>query len=177
MRVKHISWYGGIIRPQAELMIRHLDAEGNLMYRRKRGLLGRLREGIEPDVQVAHGTVTDAYVAFLVDQHQAESSAIGDFKYHDSGTGVVAENAADTGLGTATGVARATGTQIEGATANIYKSVATITYDDTYAITEHGLFNTSDGATLMDRTKFGVVNVVVNEKIEFTYQLTLPSGG
>lgn len=120
--------------------------------------------------------VTDAFVAFVVDQLQTETSAFGDFKYHDSGVGVTAENVTDTDIETTDGESRATGTQVEGATANIYKSVGTIAYTTTKAITEHGLFNASTGVTLMDRTKFTAINVVNGDSIEFTFELTLTAG-
>lgn len=129
------------------------------------------------DVRVGRKCVTDAFVAFVVDQLQTETSAFGDFKYHDSGIGTGAEAAGDTALGTAWGGSRDTGTQIEGATANIYKSVATTTYNATKAITEHGLFNASSSGTLMDRTLFSAINVVSGDGIQWTYQLTLTSGG
>ena len=167
--------FGGVARPQATLTVRHLDTNDKEI-RNRRGLLGFL--GIKrPDIRKAHGCVTDAYVALLVDELQADQAAHSTFKYHDSGTGVGAEAATDTALGTPTAEARDTGTQIEGATANIYKSVATHTYGGSFAITEHGLFNAATAGTLMDRTKFAAVNVANGEKIEFTYQLTVSSGG
>jgi len=166
---------GGIARPQATLLVRHLDANGKEI-KNKRGFLGWL--GIKrPDVRIAHGCVTDAYVALLVDDLQAAQAGHSTFSYHDSGTGTVAEAATDTALGTPSAEARDTGTQAEGATANIYKSVATHTYGGSFAITEHGLFNAATAGTLMDRTKFAAVNVANGEKIEFTYQLTCSSGG
>lgn len=125
---------------------------------------------------VSARVVTDAFVAFVVDQLQTETSVFGDFKYHDSGVGVTAENVTDTDIETTDGESRATGTQAEGATANIYKSVGTIAYTSTKAITEHGLFNASTGVTLMDRTKFTAINVINGDSIEFTYQLTLTAG-
>jgi hypothetical protein len=121
--------------------------------------------------------VTDAYVALLVDELQASQAAHSTFKYHDAGTGVGAEAAGDTGLGTAWGGARVTGTQTEGATANIYKSVGTIAFNSGFAITEHGLFSASTGATLMDRSVFAAINVISGDSIEFSYSLTCTSGG
>ena len=120
--------------------------------------------------------VTTAFVNFVVDQLQTETSAFGDFKYHDSGVGVTAENITDTDIETTDAESRATGTQAEGATANIYKSVGTIAYTTTKVITEHGLFNASTGVTLMDRTVFAAINVENGNSIEFTYQLTLTAG-
>jgi hypothetical protein len=121
--------------------------------------------------------VTDAFVAALVDTLQSSEAAFSLYKYHDSGEGSTAEAAADTVLETPCGEARDTGTQIEGATANIYKSVATHTYAGSFAITEHGLFNDSGAGTLMDRSVFTAVNVASGDKIEYTYQLTCASGG
>ena len=127
--------------------------------------------------KVRNRVVTNAYAALLVDELQASVAAHSTFKYHDSGTGTVAEAAADTGLGTPCGEARDTGTQIEGATANIYRSVATHTYAATFAITEHGLFNAATAGTLMDRSVFAAINVASGNQIQWTYELTISSGG
>ncbi|KKK86289.1 hypothetical protein LCGC14_2764710 [marine sediment metagenome] len=125
--------------------------------------------------------VTDEFVELLVDELQASAPAhtrFFDFKFHDSGTGVGAEAAGDTALGTPTGEARDTGTQVEGASANIYKTVATHTYAGTFAVTEHGLFSAASAPDeLMDRSVFAAINVVSGDKIEFTYELTCGSGG
>jgi len=127
---------------------------------------------------VATHEVTDTFVAELVDALQAGGvAAFDDYKYHDSGTDNTAEDQTDTALGAACGDARTTGTQIEGATANIYKSVATHTYGGTYSIVEHGLFNASSGGTLMDRSLISAVAVESGDKIEFTYELVCTSGG
>lgn len=121
--------------------------------------------------------VTTAFVNFIVAQLQTETSAFGDFKYHDSGTGTNAENASDTTLQTPTGISRVAGTQVEGSSANIYKSVATITYDGTYSITEHMIFNASSSGTGMDRSKFGAISVVITNQIEYTFNITFSAGG
>jgi hypothetical protein len=120
--------------------------------------------------------VTNAFVAFMVDQLQTETSVFGDFKYHDSGVGTTAENASDTAIETTDGESRATGTQTESA-ANAYRSVATISYTSTKAITEHGLFNDSSAGTLMDRSVFSAINVENGDAIAFTYTLTINAGG
>ena len=121
--------------------------------------------------------VTDAFVAQLVDSLQSSEATFSDYKYHDSGTGTNVEAAADTTLETPTGEARDVGSQIEGATANVYKSVATNTYAGSFAITEHGLFNLAAGGTLMDRSVFTALTVASGDQIEFTYQLTCTAGG
>ena len=120
--------------------------------------------------------VTTAFVNFVTDQLQTETSVFGDFKFHDSGVGITAENVADTGIETTDGEARATGTQTESA-ANAYRSVGTISYTTTKAITEHGLFNDATTGTLMDRSVFSAINVVNGDSIQFTYTLTTNAGG
>jgi len=121
--------------------------------------------------------VTDAFVEFMVDELQAETSVWGDFKFHDSGVGVTGAAVGDTDIETTDGESRSTGTQIEGATAEIYKSVGTIAYTTTKAITEHGLLSIVTGGTLMDRHVFAAINVVNGDSVEFTFQLTCASGG
>jgi hypothetical protein len=115
---------------------------------------------------VSRRVVTTAFVNFVTDQLQTETSVFGDFKYHDGGVGTTAENAADTAIETTDGESRATGTQTESA-ANAYQSVGTIAYTSTKAVTEHGLFNDSSAGTLMDRSVFSAVNVVSGDSINF----------
>lgn len=125
---------------------------------------------------LGYRVVTTAFVSFVVDQLQTETSVFGDFKYHDSGVGTTAENVTDTAMETTDGESRATGTQTESA-ATAYRSVGTISYTTTKAITEHGLFNDVSAGTLMDRTVFSAVNVVNGDSIQFTYTLTVSAGG
>lgn len=121
--------------------------------------------------------VTTAFVNFMVDQLQAETSEWGDFKYHDSGEGTTGAAVGDTDIETTDGESRATGTQTEGASANIYKSVGTISYTTTKSITEHGIFSQSTGTTLLDRHTFTSIGVENGDSIEFTYELTCTAGG
>ena len=128
--------------------------------------------------------VTTMFAEFLAAQLITESSVIGDFKYHHSGEGVGAENIADTALGTPRENARDVGTQVQGASAVGYKSIATTTYTGTWAITEHGLFNTAGaggppvvGGVLMDRTVFAAINVVSGNQIQFSFSISFSSGG
>ena len=121
--------------------------------------------------------VTDDFVGLLVDALQGLAVDYDTFKYHDSGTDNTPEAAADDALKAPCGDARTEGTQIEGATGNIYKSVATHTYGGSYTIVEHGLFNAAAAGVLMDRSVFTGVVVASGDKIEFTYQLTFTAGG
>lgn len=156
-----LAKYAGIMAIYAQLEAIKIFKNG---HRMNYGIVGR-------------HSVTDAFVAFMVDQLQAETSVWGDFKFHDSGVGVTAENVTDTDIETTDGESRATGSQEEGASAWIYKSIGTIAYTTTKAITEHGLFSASTGVTLLDRTVFSAINVVNGDSIEFTYQITITAGG
>jgi hypothetical protein len=124
---------------------------------------------------LGYRVVTTAFVNFVTDQLQTETSVFGDFKYHDGGVGTTAENVANTAMETTDGESRASGTQTESA-ANAYQSVGTIAYTSTKAVTEHGLFNDATAGTLMDRTVFAAINVVSGDSIAFTYTLTLTAG-
>jgi hypothetical protein len=119
--------------------------------------------------------VTDAGVQYLVDAFQGLGQLASNFKYHGSGTGTSAESAAQTALVTEV-ASRATGTQTEGASANIYRTVGSITYAGTFAIVEHGIFSAAAVGTMLDRSLFAAINVSSSDIIEFTYELTLPSG-
>lgn len=135
-------------------------------------LVRHLRNGVEIDRrEVKNKKVTTAFVNDIVDNLISETTAFGDYKYHDSGQGTNAESPSDTTLQTPCGISRATGSQIEGGETYEYKSVGTITYDGSYAVTEHGLFNNTTGGTLMDRTVFTAVNVQNNDQIEFTFTI------
>jgi hypothetical protein len=135
----------------------------------------------------SYKVVTTAFVNYLTDALQADQ-AFEDFKFHGWGTGTNAEAVGDTGLQTeltteyATDSTRVTGTQTEGASANIYRTVATLDPDSgtTLAITEHGVFRANTGATtLMDRSKFSAINLVVadGDTLQSTYELTATAGG
>jgi hypothetical protein len=123
---------------------------------------------------IAVKKVTTAFANYLVASLQNQTtSPIDVFKYHDSGTGSTAESNAQTGLITPCGEARDVGTQAQGGSANIYRSIATHTYSGGFAIVEHGLFSASSAGTLMDRSLFSAINVVATDKIEWTYELTV----
>ena len=124
------------------------------------------------------GVVTNAGVAFMADDWVDATQEITNLNFHDSGTGSVAAAVGDTILGTQAGPAtRATGTKTN-PTAPDVRSVGTIAYVSTLAITEWGLFNqAAQGGTLWDRKVFAAINVVSGDSIQFTYTLTITSGG
>lgn len=121
--------------------------------------------------------VTDAGVAFLVDDWDDDSADITLMNFHDSGTGAGGEDAGDTTLTAQAGPStRATGTKSQ-PSANVLRSIGTIAYTSTLAIIEHGLFDQSaQGGTLWDRTEFSAINVINGDSIQFTYDCTLTAG-
>lgn len=128
--------------------------------------------------------VTTAGANYIVDAFQ-NTTEVENFKYHGLGTGTNAEASADTALQTeltteyATDSTRVTGSQGEGASANIYRTSATITPDSggTLAITEHGVFSASSAGTLLDRSKFAAVNLVTpSDSLTPQYDLTIVAG-
>lgn len=121
---------------------------------------------------VSTKVVTTAGVNYMRDDFNNNTGLadITNFNFHDSGTGTGAEAVGDTALGTAAGPARVTGTQSAPATKQ-YRTVGTITYTSTLAITEHGIFSASSSGTLWDRSVFGAINVNNGDSIQFTYTL------
>lgn len=128
--------------------------------------------------------VTDAGVAYLVDDWDGGANVIDNFNYHGCGTGTTAEAAGDTALVTESTTAlnpdstRATGTKSQ-PSANVMRTVGTVTFDGAAAITEHGVFSqaATGGGTLLDRSVFSAINVTSGDSIQFTYSLTWSAGG
>lgn len=175
------SWIGVfLIRPIANYF-GLMTAYGELSAVLIRGDGTRVDYGV-----VSRRVITDAGVAFLVDDWDGSVTDLTNFKYHGCGTGTNAEAAGDTALQTESTTAlnpdstRATGTNSQPA-ANQFRSVGTLTFDANAAVTEHGLFSQSatGGGTLWDRSVFSAINVVgANaDSIQFTYTATLSSGG
>lgn len=133
-------------------------------------------DGTREDLgQIASKKVTGAFVTDIVANMVTDTTAFGDYKYHDCGEGSTAEANTQTALVTPFGGSRVAGTQVAGGTgtAPTYTSVATINFTGTKAIVEHAVFNASSSGTMLDRSVFSAVNVVNGDSIQFTYVLTL----
>jgi hypothetical protein len=123
-------------------------------------------------------------VSFLVDDWNNNAADLTTLNFHGCGTGTTAEAVGDTALVTESTTAlnpdstRATGTRSKPA-ANQYRTVGTLTFDATAAITEHGIFSqaATGGGTLWDRSVFSAINVATGDSIQFTYTCTVSSGG
>jgi hypothetical protein len=129
---------------------------------------------------LSYRVITDAGVAFLVDDWDTAAQEITNMNYHASGTGAVAEAVGDTALGAeATTITdRVAGTKSQPA-ANQLRSVGTQSYTGAGAITEHGLFSviTESSGILWDRSVFAAINVGNGDSIQWTYTCTVNSGG
>jgi hypothetical protein len=127
--------------------------------------------------------VTDTGVGFIVDAFQ-NSVELENMKFHGFGTGGSAEAAGNTALTTelttqyATDNTRPTGSTTEGASANIYRTVGTLSPDATVAITEHGIFSqaATGGGVMIDRSLFSAINLISGDSLQTTYDLTFTSG-
>ena len=128
--------------------------------------------------------VTTAGVNFLCDAFQGTTEPEL-FHFHGLGLGVVAENITDVALGTELTTqynpdsTRANGSLAEGASANIFRTVATNTVDAAAAVTEHGIFSQAavPGGTLWDRSQFSAINLANGDGLQTTYDLTINAGG
>lgn len=129
--------------------------------------------------------VTTVGVGYIVDAFQ-NSVELENMKFHGVGeadspgeavgdTDLVSEITTEYG----TDNTRPTGTTTEGASANIYRTVGTATFDGAVAIVEHGIFSsaTVGAGVLLDRTVFAVVNLSSGESLQSTYDLTVSAGG
>jgi hypothetical protein len=123
--------------------------------------------------------IVNAGEAFLVDawQNLVELEAM---KFHGLGTGVVAAAETDSALGTELTTqynpdnTRATGSLTE-ASASVFRSVGTNTFDASAAITEWGLFTqaATGGGTIFSRVVFAAINVASGDSVQTTWDLTV----
>ena len=121
---------------------------------------------------LAGAKVTDAFVSEIVDELvSATASEFADFDFHEVGTDSTAEDNSQTALVATSGIARATGSPTD--SDPDYVNVATITADATETWEEHGIFNNSSGAALMDRSLTGGQSVNSSDQVQYTYTLTL----
>lgn len=126
--------------------------------------------------------VTNNGAGFIVDAFQ-NLVELENMKFHGLGTGTNAEAAGDSALQTELTTqynpdnTRATGSLTE-ASAQVFRTVGTNTFDASAAVTEHGILTqaATGGGTLLDRSVFSAINVVSGDSIQTTYDLTINSG-
>lgn len=126
---------------------------------------------------LSYQKVTNDFAAWLVDAlHTAGATDISEFFYHAAGTDNTAESSGDTELGSE--ILRSTGTLTE-TSAQVFKSVGTLTFTSSNSVLEHGLLNadTAGPGILMDRSIYTAIELNSSDQIEYTYELTVESGG
>ena len=116
-------------------------------------------------------TITTVGKNWIVDKLQDLPASTAQVKWHQSGINATAATSSDTDLGSAI-YSRTSGSRTEGASANIYRSVATISYTGTRTVTEWGIFTTSSSGTMISRKTFSR-SVVNGDSIQFTWDLTV----
>jgi len=121
---------------------------------------------------VSVGKVTTAFRDFECLNLVTDTTAYGDFKFHEVGVSTTAEANSQTALVTTSGIARQLGTQIN-PQAYTYQTSAIITADAIETWAEHGLFNAAVAGTMLDRSLLSpTIAVQVGDSVEFTYVLT-----
>lgn len=141
---------------------------------------------IEDVGEVSRRVVTTTGVNFLVDAFQ-NLTEVETMKYHGIGSGTGAEAVGNTGLTTEFTTqlnpdnTRATGSTIEGGSANIYRTVGTNTVDSAVTVNEHGIFDqaATGGGVMIDRSMFSgsAVGLASGDSLQSTYDLTFSAGG
>jgi hypothetical protein len=144
---------------------------------------------VEPLGLASLRSVTTAWVRFICDDFNAGGQEVSNMKFHGFGTGAGGEAVGDTALVTEVtntvyvGDVRPTGSQASAtvSTNATYTTVATFSPDSgssPVAVTEHGVFSANSAGTLLDRSAFSAVNLVVSsDSLQATYVLTVNSGG
>ena len=158
----------------------HISTWGTLMAKHyrptERDPFHPLKEGWTENLGVISiDKVTGAFAEFEVDQLETETSAYGNFSFHEVGTSGTADSSTQTTLLTPSGIARATSSAITQPSAQSYRAVGSITSDAGENWVEHGLFNivTLGAQTMMDRSTFSSIAVTTNsDVVEFTLTLT-----
>lgn len=126
--------------------------------------------------QVVHNPnmVVNAGLAFLAGALSGDEATPSNMKYIGVGTGTTAAAAADTALVTPA-LTRGAGTQSRTTTTttnDTYNVYATIDSDDSYAITEAGLFDASSSGDMLCRQVFSAVNLTSDDSIKVTWDIT-----
>lgn len=152
---------------------------GAVFLRKQDGVSGRWTEYGLASLRVVTTTGVNYLAACMDNTSEPEL-----FKFHGFGTGTTAEAVGDSALVTEETTqynpdsTRPTGSQAHAT--NTYTTIGTYTPDSggTRAVTEHGVFSASSAGTLLDRSKFAVVNLdsTQGDSLQATYVFTLTAG-
>lgn len=176
MKNKFLFWLQTKLERLLHLLEKSQMLYGRNVYKTNLGIKHFRGGKVILERNLGSGLVTNAGVNLLASDWNNATATIKLSNYHDSGTGTTTPTVNDTAMQTPTGNARVLGTQ-SNSSSNVYQTVASLTYGTTFAITEWGLFTASSGPTMWDHRTFTVINVVAGDSIQFTYNLTIVSGG
>lgn len=130
-------------------------------------------DGVLKKEVAGQNVVTTVGKEFMASFLSSAAAAAATFtaRYVAIGTGVSAEAASDTGMGTES--ARHTGT-VSYISGQIFQVTATFAAGTgTGAITEYGLFSSASAGTLVSRDTESAVNKGASDTLTVTYQMTL----
>ena len=119
--------------------------------------------------------VTDDGVELMAQDWVHDNENISDFNVHAAGTGDNGESTSDSELQNEV-ESRESG-ELSQPEDNKVRTIATIEFNSSHGIVEHGIFNDTSNGVLWDRSVFDVINVSDGDSIEFKYTLTINSGG
>lgn len=157
------------------LWIARDPGQGNALFQ-TRLFVKHFRHGeLFEERDLGTGVITNAGVNLWAADWNNATATIKLATWHDSGTGTTAPTVSDTVMQTPTGNARIQGTQSN--LTNVYKTIASLSYGATFAITEWGLFTAITSGTMFDHRTFTSIPVVSGDVIQFSYSLSLISGG
>ena len=160
---------------KGQLWIVRDPGQGNALFQ-SRLFTKHFRNGkLVEERDLGTGVVTNAGVALWAADWNNATATIKLATWHDSGTGITAPTISDTVMQTPTGNARITGSQSN--LTNVYKTIATLSYGSSFAITEWGLFTAVTSGTMFDHRTFTAINCVNGDSVQYSYFLTLVSGG
>jgi hypothetical protein len=124
---------------------------------------------------LGEGVVTEAGVRLLAADWTNTTATLKLMNYHDTGTGTLTPSTADTVLQIPTGTTRGVGNQSN--TANVYQSVANVTFTGSFLITEWAIFSAAASGTMFDHRTWAGTNVDNGNVLQFVWQLSILSGG
>lgn len=160
---------------KGQLWIERDPGQGNALFQ-TRLFVKHFRHGeLLEEKDLGTGIITTAGVNLWAADWNNATATIKLATWHDSGTGVTAPTVSDTAMQTPTGNVRIQGSQSN--LTNVYKTIATLSYGGSLAITEWGLFTAITSVTMFDHRTFTAINCLAGDTIQFSYSLTLVSGG
>jgi hypothetical protein len=141
----------------------------NLTLKGRVAIVLRGKDGKVKQEQEIRNLVVDAGLDFIASRMGGTSSDV--MSHMAVGSGSVAANAADTGLGSELGrVALASSTVTDNAIAYVATFGAGV---GTGAVTEAGIFNDGTTGDMLCRTVFAVVNKQADDSLQITWTVTL----